>query len=59
MGEVLNIDWRDRDEWWIDYIQVHIKLDVSRPIKRIVRMVGAKGKKVLCNIKYERLPIFC
>lgn len=30
VGEILAIDWRDRDGCLLDYIRVRVKLDVSK-----------------------------
>ncbi|PPS05462.1 hypothetical protein GOBAR_AA15201 [Gossypium barbadense] len=55
-GEVLAIDWRDRDGGWTDYIRLRIKIDVFKPLRRMVHLVGSDGIKTVCTIKYERFP---
>ncbi|KAK5832999.1 hypothetical protein PVK06_016808 [Gossypium arboreum] len=59
IGEVLAIDWRDREGCWVEYNRVRVKLNTSKPLRRVVYMVGAKGEEILCAIKYEQLPTFC
>ncbi|KAK5812074.1 hypothetical protein PVK06_027473 [Gossypium arboreum] len=54
IGEVLAIDWRDRDGGWTDYIRLRIKIDVFKPLRRMVHLVGSDGIKTVCTIKYER-----
>lgn len=58
IGEVLAIDWRDRDGGWTDYIRLRIKIDVFKPFRRVVHLVGSNGIETICTIKYERLPFF-
>lgn len=59
VGEVLAIDGRDRNGCWIEYMRIRVKLDTSKPLRRVVYMVGKDGKELMCTIKYERLPTFC
>lgn len=57
--DVIVIDWRDRDGCWTKYMRVHIQLDTSKPLRKVVCMVDSEGKKIICEIKYERLLSFC
>ncbi|MBA0585757.1 hypothetical protein Gorai_016522 [Gossypium raimondii] len=59
IGEVLAIDWGDRDGGWTEYIRVREKIDVSKPLRRVVYLVGQEDAEIVCSIKYERLPAFC
>ncbi|MBA0742219.1 hypothetical protein Gogos_015298 [Gossypium gossypioides] len=59
VGEVVAIDWRDRDGCYIEYLRVKVNIDISKPLQRVVHWVGNKGTEILCGIKYERLPTFC
>ncbi|PPD89486.1 hypothetical protein GOBAR_DD13579 [Gossypium barbadense] len=59
IGEVVAIDWRDRDQGWTDHIRIRVRIDVLKPLRRVVHFVGSKGSKTICTIKYERLPAFC
>ncbi|MBA0556227.1 hypothetical protein Golob_026343, partial [Gossypium lobatum] len=36
-----------------------VKIDVLRPLRRVVYLVGSEGTETVCAIKYERLPAFC
>ncbi|KAG8486025.1 hypothetical protein CXB51_019383 [Gossypium anomalum] len=47
IGEVLAIDWRDRDGGWIDYIRLRIKIDMLKPFRRMVHLVGSDGLLVI------------
>lgn len=40
-------------------MRVRIRLDTSKPFRRVVYMVDTDGKEIMCGIKYERLPSFC
>ncbi|MBA0736621.1 hypothetical protein Gogos_010156 [Gossypium gossypioides] len=59
IGEVVAINWRDRDGSWIGYIRIRVKIDILRPLRRVVHLVGSEGIETVCAIKYERLPTFC
>ncbi|KAH1097602.1 hypothetical protein J1N35_014523 [Gossypium stocksii] len=51
IGEVVGIDWRDRDGSWIDYIRIKVKIDILRPFQRVVHLVGSDGTETVCAIK--------
>ncbi|PPR89919.1 hypothetical protein GOBAR_AA30768 [Gossypium barbadense] len=59
IGELLAIDWRDRDGCWIEYIRVRVKLDISKPLRQVIYIVGIDEDEIMCATKYERLPTFC
>ncbi|MBA0711256.1 hypothetical protein Golax_010455 [Gossypium laxum] len=59
IGEVVVIDWHDRNGRWTEYIRIRVKIDVLRPLRRVVHLVGSEGTETVCAIKYERLPAFC
>ncbi|MBA0876303.1 hypothetical protein Goshw_017921 [Gossypium schwendimanii] len=46
IGEVLAIDWRNREGCWTEFIRVKIKLDISKPLQRVVYLVGRKEKEI-------------
>ncbi|MBA0803111.1 hypothetical protein Gohar_013359, partial [Gossypium harknessii] len=53
IGEVMAIDWRDRDGGWMDFIRLRVKIDMSRPLRRVVHLVGREETETICTIKYE------
>nr|KJB44768.1 hypothetical protein B456_007G271800 [Gossypium raimondii] len=59
IGEVVAIDWRDNDGKWTKYIRVRVKLDVLKPLRKVVHLVRNDGIEIVCTIKYKRLPAFC
>ncbi|MBA0765532.1 hypothetical protein Gotri_014712 [Gossypium trilobum] len=59
IGEVIAINWRDRDGGWTKYIQLRVIIDTSKSLRRVVQFVNSEAAVSVCAIKYERLPIFC
>ncbi|MBA0756175.1 hypothetical protein Gogos_022253 [Gossypium gossypioides] len=59
LGEVVAIDWKDRNGGWTEFIRLKIKINVLSPLRRVVHLVGRDGVETICAIKYERLPTFC
>ncbi|MBA0596556.1 hypothetical protein Gorai_013372, partial [Gossypium raimondii] len=57
--EAAAIDWRDKDGGWVNYIRLRVKIDILKPLRRVVHLVGRDGTEIVCAIKYERLPVFC
>ncbi|MBA0854565.1 hypothetical protein Goshw_001784, partial [Gossypium schwendimanii] len=43
IGEVVAIDWHDRNGRWTEYIRIRVKIDVLRPLRRVVHLVGNEG----------------
>lgn len=57
MGEVLEFE---EDAWGLDrYRRVKIMLDVSRPLRRLKVSKDRRGREVVVEFSYERLPFFC
>ncbi|MBA0860395.1 hypothetical protein Goshw_017260 [Gossypium schwendimanii] len=59
VGEVMAIDWRDREGGWGEYIRVRVWLDITKPLRRVVKMGSQTGPLKVAMVKYERLPNFC
>ncbi|MBA0783149.1 hypothetical protein Gotri_000916 [Gossypium trilobum] len=52
--EVMEIDWRDKDGGWTDYIRIMVKIDVQRPLRRVVHLVGSEGTETVCAMNSAR-----
>ncbi|KAH1030208.1 hypothetical protein J1N35_046154 [Gossypium stocksii] len=59
IGEVLAIDWRDREGGWTEYIRIRISIDINKPLHRVFHYIDHEGKELVCVIRYEKLPRFC
>lgn len=59
VGEVMAIDWRDREGGWGEYIRVRVWLDITKPLRRVVKMGTQTVPLKVALVKYERLPNFC
>ncbi|PPD95333.1 hypothetical protein GOBAR_DD07639 [Gossypium barbadense] len=49
--EVMEIDWRDKDGGWTDYIRIRVKIDVLKPLRRVIHVVRSEGTETVCAIK--------
>ncbi|KAK5846909.1 hypothetical protein PVK06_003210 [Gossypium arboreum] len=58
IGELVAINWRDRNRGWTKFIRIKVKINTSKPLRRIVKLVGREGTEIICALKYERLPDF-
>lgn len=56
--EITAIDCRDKDGCWVDFMRIRVKMDMLKPLRRVVCVVVKDGREVTYIIKYERLPIF-
>ncbi|MBA0878245.1 hypothetical protein Goshw_027048, partial [Gossypium schwendimanii] len=51
IGELVAIDWKDRNGGWTEFMRLKIKINVSCPLRRVVRLVGRDGAEIICMIK--------
>lgn len=57
LGEFMEIE---DDVLGLDrFRRIRLMIDVSKPLRRYQRIKDKKGKEVLVEYKYERLPYFC
>ncbi|KAK5771637.1 hypothetical protein PVK06_047865 [Gossypium arboreum] len=59
LGELMAINCRDKDGCWIEYIRIRVKINIQKSLRLVVKIMGVDGTRLLCTVKYERLPIFC
>ncbi|KAK5802551.1 hypothetical protein PVK06_030153 [Gossypium arboreum] len=59
VGELMAIDWRDRIGGRTEFMRIKVKINVLKPLGRLVRMMAEGGEEHIGFIKYERLPDFC
>ncbi|XVF69937.1 hypothetical protein PTKIN_Ptkin11bG0121000 [Pterospermum kingtungense] len=44
---------------WARFLRIRVEVDVTRPLRRAVKIVGTNGKEIWGRLSYERLPSFC
>lgn len=44
---------------WRDYLRVRVTIDVTKPLKRRMKIRSAGGEWFWINFKYENVPTFC
>ncbi|MBA0795979.1 hypothetical protein Gohar_006793 [Gossypium harknessii] len=54
IGELVAIDWKDRNGGWTKFLRLKIKINVSNPLHRIVKLVERDAIEIICLLKYER-----
>ncbi|PPR85703.1 hypothetical protein GOBAR_AA34989 [Gossypium barbadense] len=59
IGALMAIDWKDRNGAWTEFMRLKVKIDISKPLRRVVKFVCDVGEEMIGVIKYERLPDFC
>ncbi|MBA0788525.1 hypothetical protein Gotri_027574 [Gossypium trilobum] len=59
IGELMAIDWKDQDGGWTAFMRLKVKINILKPLKRVVRLVDKEGMETIGVIKYERLPDLC
>ncbi|MBA0868969.1 hypothetical protein Goshw_021310 [Gossypium schwendimanii] len=59
IGELVAIDWKDRNGGWTEFIRIKVKINVLNPLRRVVKLVDKDGTETIGVLKYERLPDFC
>ncbi|XP_052483725.1 uncharacterized protein LOC128039295 [Gossypium raimondii] len=59
IGVLVAIDWKDRFGSWTEFMRLKVKIDVSKPLRRIVKFADKDGNERISLLKYERLLDFC
>ncbi|KAK5802554.1 hypothetical protein PVK06_030156 [Gossypium arboreum] len=59
IGELMAIDWKDRNGAWTEFMRLKVKIDISKPLRRVMKFASEDGGEMIGVIKYERLPNFC
>ncbi|XP_021303063.1 uncharacterized protein LOC8083790 [Sorghum bicolor] len=59
IGDFLKVDLDDITSGWRDFLRIRVKLDVEKPLTRIVYISLGGGKREAFRVKYEKLPRFC
>ncbi|MFQ6629184.1 hypothetical protein Gotur_006977 [Gossypium turneri] len=58
LGELVAIDWKDNNGGWIEFVRLKVKINVLKPLRRVVKLLDREGTKVTGVIEYERLSNF-
>ncbi|XP_022149484.1 uncharacterized protein LOC111017902 [Momordica charantia] len=59
LGDVEEIEGDGADGWAGPFIRVRVKIDVSKPLRRGIKLKNSDGKDIWCPLRYEKLPDFC
>lgn len=49
----------DREAAWGAYMRIRVRLNVTKTLKRVLKIQGPTGEVMVVNFSYERLPNFC
>ncbi|KAL5556377.1 hypothetical protein UlMin_038613 [Ulmus minor] len=60
IGRLIEVAVGDDGECWGKYLQLRVLLDITKPLKRLVRICLREGESPeMLLLQYERLPSFC
>ncbi|TXG60127.1 hypothetical protein EZV62_014700 [Acer yangbiense] len=59
IGELVDIDVVVTEECFRKYMQLRVAIDVSKPLKRYLRLELSKGEESILLIQYEKFPEYC
>ncbi|TXG70202.1 hypothetical protein EZV62_005137 [Acer yangbiense] len=59
IGEVVDMDVGVTGECFGKYMRIRVIIDVSKPLKRFLRLELEKGEESMVLLRYEKLPEFC
>ncbi|MBA0717494.1 hypothetical protein Golax_005308 [Gossypium laxum] len=51
--ELIAIDWKYRFGGWTEFMRLKVKIDVSKPLRRVVKLVDKEGVETIGVMKYE------
>jgi hypothetical protein len=59
ISHFLKVDLDDDISRWRDYLCIRVKLDLDKPLTRVVYILVGNGNREAFRVKYEKLPKFC
>ncbi|TXG69285.1 hypothetical protein EZV62_004220 [Acer yangbiense] len=59
LGDLVDIDVGVTGECFGKYMRLRVTIDVSKPLKRFLRLELKQGEESMLLIRYERLPEYC
>ncbi|PPD75267.1 hypothetical protein GOBAR_DD27807 [Gossypium barbadense] len=59
IGELVAIDWKDRNGGWTEFMRLKVKINVLKPLRRVVKLIDKDESEMIGLLKYERLLDFC
>jgi hypothetical protein len=58
ISHFLKVDLDDDISRWRDYLCIRVKLDLDKPLTRVVYILVGNGNREAFRVKYEKLPKF-
>lgn len=49
----------DPEGAWGANMRVRVRLNITKPLKRVLKIRGSDGEEIVVSFSYERLPNFC
>ncbi|KAL0417526.1 UNVERIFIED_CONTAM: hypothetical protein Sradi_1166100 [Sesamum radiatum] len=59
LGKFVDADMDDAGHVWGSHMRIRISIDVTKPLKRVLKIRTTLGDEQLLSFTYERLPNFC
>lgn len=59
MGTVNEVDSDDIDHWIGPFMRIRICLDITKPLRRGIKLRNSNGGIVWCPILYQKFPDIC
>ncbi|KAM6559493.1 hypothetical protein CsatA_028732 [Cannabis sativa] len=59
IGKFVESDEKNFLGLWRDYLRVRVTINVTRPLKRLMKLRNTEGIQFWVNFKYEHLPTLC
>lgn len=59
LGDFVRADKKNFDGAWKTFLRVRVLLDITKPLKRKMKIKKGSGDWLWVELKYERLPNFC
>ncbi|KAL0392806.1 UNVERIFIED_CONTAM: hypothetical protein Sradi_2503400 [Sesamum radiatum] len=59
LGIFRDVDPHRGGQGWGSYLRIRVGIDVSKPLRRIMKLRTVLGEESLISFTYERLPNFC
>ncbi|KAL0337653.1 UNVERIFIED_CONTAM: hypothetical protein Scaly_2040400 [Sesamum calycinum] len=59
LGRFVEVDMDSSGHVWGSHMRIRVSIDITKPLKRVMRIRTTLGDEQLLSFAYERLPNFC
>ncbi|KAK4413609.1 hypothetical protein Salat_2773600 [Sesamum alatum] len=59
LGKFKDVDLDGPDRYWGSSLRIRVSLDITKPLRRVLKLRTSMGDELLLSLSYKRLPNYC